>query len=301
MTARCSIVVVFHDMRREAPRTLFSLSRRYQRGVDDLDYEVLVLDHGSSQPLDPAMVAGFGDEFRYHAVDTDAVSPCRALNHGVAMARHPFVLLAIDGARLLSPGLLALAARGLALAPHPFVFTLGMHLGPAVQNVLATRGFSRAEEDALLAEVDWQADGYRLFGVSTSALSSRDGFYSELTESNLFGLRRADYEALGGFDERFVAPGGGLANLDLFARAMSEPSLAPVMLLSEATFHQQHGGVAAEAPLERHPWPEFQAEYETIHGRPYRSAWRPPTYLGPVRDECRHLCARNRGTPGDPG
>ena len=42
-----SVVVVFHNMRREAERTLHSLSRAYQRGVDDLDYEVIVIDNGS--------------------------------------------------------------------------------------------------------------------------------------------------------------------------------------------------------------------------------------------------------------
>ena len=37
-----SVVVVFHNMRREAQRTLHSLSRAYQQEVDDLDYEVIV-------------------------------------------------------------------------------------------------------------------------------------------------------------------------------------------------------------------------------------------------------------------
>jgi hypothetical protein len=285
-------------MRREASRTLFTLSRHYQRDVADLDYEVIVLDHGSRRPLDPATVAGFGEEFRYQRVDTDAVSPCRALNQGVRMARHPFVMLAIDGARLLSPGLLALAARGLALAPRPFVFTLGLHLGPDVQNALVARGFSRADEDALLEAADWRADGYRLFGISTPAVSSGQGFDSELSESNLFALRKVDFEALGGFDERFVSPGGGLANLDLFERAITTPELTPVMLLGEATFHQQHGGVASEAPPERHPWPAFQAEYEAIRGRPYRARWRPPIYLGPHREECRHLHAAGGPSAG---
>ena len=37
-----SVVVVFYNMRREADRTLHSLSRAYQQGIDDLDYEVIV-------------------------------------------------------------------------------------------------------------------------------------------------------------------------------------------------------------------------------------------------------------------
>ena len=42
-----SVVVVFYNMRREAERTLQSLSRAYQRGIDDLDYEVIVVENGS--------------------------------------------------------------------------------------------------------------------------------------------------------------------------------------------------------------------------------------------------------------
>ena len=42
-----SVVVVFYNMRREAIRTLQSLARSYQRDVEDLEYEVLVIDNGS--------------------------------------------------------------------------------------------------------------------------------------------------------------------------------------------------------------------------------------------------------------
>ena len=42
-----SVVVVFYNMRREAARTLHSLSRAYQQGIDDLDYEVIVVENGS--------------------------------------------------------------------------------------------------------------------------------------------------------------------------------------------------------------------------------------------------------------
>ncbi len=50
-----SVIVVFYNMAREAPRTLRSLSRSYQQGIDDLSYEVIVVDNGSSpdQRLDP--------------------------------------------------------------------------------------------------------------------------------------------------------------------------------------------------------------------------------------------------------
>ena len=55
-----SVIVVFHNMEREAPRTLFTLSPQYQRGVDPGDYEVIVLDAGSHTPLEEIFVKSFG-------------------------------------------------------------------------------------------------------------------------------------------------------------------------------------------------------------------------------------------------
>ena len=42
-----TVVVVFYNMRREAARTLQSLSRAYQQGIDDVGYEVIVVENGS--------------------------------------------------------------------------------------------------------------------------------------------------------------------------------------------------------------------------------------------------------------
>jgi hypothetical protein len=47
-----SVIAVFHNMAREAPRTLFTLSAQYQRGFYPDDYEVIVVDAGSSAPLE---------------------------------------------------------------------------------------------------------------------------------------------------------------------------------------------------------------------------------------------------------
>ncbi len=66
-------------------------------------------------------------------------------------------------------------------------------------------------------------------------------------------MKRDDYLAMGGLDERFDTPGGGLANLDFFNRVHEREALRPIMLLGEATFHQFHGGVASNAPISRHP------------------------------------------------
>ena len=68
------MVVVVHNMHREARRTLHSLSRSYQWGIDDLDYEVIVVENGSApeQRLGDELVRSFGPEFRYIDLGDDA-------------------------------------------------------------------------------------------------------------------------------------------------------------------------------------------------------------------------------------
>ena len=105
--ATLSVVVVFYDMRREAERTLHSLSRAYQQEIDDLDYEVIVVENGSSdeQRLGEDFVRGFGPEFRYLDLGSDATpSPAYALNRGIAISRGESLALMIDGAHVLTPG-----------------------------------------------------------------------------------------------------------------------------------------------------------------------------------------------------
>ncbi len=85
-----TVVVVFYNMRREAKRTLHALSRAYQEGIDDLDYEVIAVENGSApeQRLGTEFVRSFGPEFRYVDMGNDATtSPVPALNRGVAEAK----------------------------------------------------------------------------------------------------------------------------------------------------------------------------------------------------------------------
>jgi hypothetical protein len=189
-------------------------------------------------------------------------------------------MVAIDGARMLSPGVLRYTLEVLDSCPHPFVYTLGMHLGPKVQNESLLDGYCQAVEDALLDSVDWKEDGYQLFPISCVALSSRNGFFSLLSESNCFALRRSDWLDLGGFDERFSSAGGGLVNLDFFNRVHERPGMRPVMLLGEASFHQFHGGVATNVLRAEHPWKRMAAEYEAIRGKPFATVARRPEYHG---------------------
>ena len=285
---RLSVILCFFDMPREARRTLHSLTTTYQLGVEAPDYEVIAIDNGSTRPLDPGWVESLGPQFRHVSFDARSPSPCAALNHGVGAARGELVMCCIDGARILSPGILGQTLLATRSYPHPFVYSLSMHIGPQCQNASMMDGYDQTVEDALLATVDWETNGYRLFEVS-SPPANVSGFFSRLRESNCFTLRRADYLELGGFDERLGSPGGGLANLDLFNRVHADDKYAPVMLLGEATFHQFHGGVASNVPLSAHPFARFVQEYEEVKGRPFEPVYRRPDYFGASHAAKQHL------------
>ena len=284
-----SIVVIFYNMRREARRTLYSLTREYQINSNDISYEVIVIDNGSTQPLDEKWVCQHGDQFRYVFLKHRTPSPCEALNYGAEIARSDRVMFCIDGARILSPGILYQANLAANIFGNPFIYTLGMHIGPKPQNYLVQENYSQIDEDQLLETVDWKIDGYTLFDISSIALSSKKGYFSEISESNCMMLLKSTFIKLGGFDERFISPGGGLTNLDFFNRVNQIENIGPVMLLGEATFHQFHGGTATNASMEDHPWKKMAEEYLNIHGEPFKSYFKPPFYFGKIHSKCMHL------------
>jgi hypothetical protein len=289
--AGLTVIAVFFNMRREAERTLYTLGPDYQRGVQASDYEVVAVDNGSTDPLSESEVTRFGPNFRLVSHPGGDPSPAAAINRVAAEVSSPWVMCLIDGARMLSPGILVGALGAVRERPQGFVYTIGMHLGRAPQNELVARGYDADEEDRLLDGVDWRRNGYLLFTVSSPALSVGERlFFSAVRESNCFALRRESFLEAGGFDQRFRSPGGGLVNLELFQRLVENPKLTPICLLGEATFHQFHGGVATNVPLADHPWQSFTAEYEAILGRPYAPpAEREPLYMGTIPEEARHL------------
>lgn len=275
-----SIVINFHNMRREAARTLFTLSRSYQRRVHDLSYEVIAIDNGSTEPLSRDLVESFGPEFRYEFFPTSSHSPVQALNHAVSQAKAPHLVFMIDGAHLLSPGILTHAAAAFRAFPNAFVATLPLHLGPGLQNVTALQGYTQSVEDAMLARIDWQRDGYELFRLAGATSDASMGWFGALFESNCFALSAAAFHRLGGFHSGFLSRGGGLSNLDLFRNALESPDLSYVLLLGEATFHQYHGGITTNVAPEAHPWQTFHEEYVRIRHKPYARPARMPTLLG---------------------
>jgi len=289
MRPKLSVIVIFHNMRREARRTLFSLAPNYQQGVNEDDYEVIAIDNASTQPLIDDEVRAFGRNFCYVFHTTSSVSPAGAVNLGVNLARSDRVAICVDGARVLSPGILRYSLMAFRALTSPFVCTLGWHLGDEVQNLSVTKGYCQAVEDRLLDSVDWQRNGYALFSISTLALSNKDGWFSPVLESNCFVIAKQEFLGLGGFCEGFQSPGGGLVNLDFLFSACEAPHLEPVLLLGEGTFHQFHGGVATNVPMDQHPWSRFHDEYVRLRGKPYTVPRFAPHYLGHLPIEARRF------------
>lgn len=235
-----SLVIVVHEMARELPRTITSLTAPYQHGMDGRD-EIIVVDNGSREPPLQAAFAGLVPPVRVIRQPAPTASPVPAINTGLAAAAGALIGVWIDGARLASPGLVAAARAAARLHPRAVIATPNFQLGPQLQYLAAERGYDPAAEDRLLDGIGWPADGYRLFDVATP--EARDGPAGPLRESNALFLPRPLWDELGGYDPVFDEPGGGAANPDALVRACGLADAQLIRIVGEGTFHQIHGGL----------------------------------------------------------
>jgi len=267
---KLSVIVIVYNMRREAARTLRSLSREYQQSIDDLNYEVIVIDNGSSAPLAKGEVEALGDYFHYHYLADASTSPAHAINYGVGQAKGEFVAIMIDGAHILTPGLLHYANVALKQYPQPVVVAGYWFLGPGQQWQLAEQGYTSADEDKLFEQIDWPANGYELFLIGEE-IGGRHWLHA-FFESNCLFMRKSLFETIGGADERFDMPGGGFLNADLYREAAEYGGAQVVAILGEATFHQFHGGTTtnvSESEKDRLV-ASYHEQYRKIRGDEYR-------------------------------
>ena len=262
-----SIVVISYNTPRELPRTLLSLSPGYQQGIDRDEYEVIVVDNGSSIPPTVAQYEHLGMDLTVLTTESPVRSPVAAINRGLNLSIGSSVGVFIDGARIASPGLLRSAREALRVSQRAVVGTRGRYLGYKFQRDSMLDGYNQAAEDHLLATVAWQDDGYDLFQISVFDESAGASWLNPIAESNSLFMSRPMWAELNGYDPRFRLAGGGMVNLDTWKRALALPEARPVVLLGESTFHQFHGGVATNGTLKAID--VFYEEYRTIRGREF--------------------------------
>jgi cephalosporin hydroxylase len=300
-TKDLSVVVVFYNMKREAARTLHSLSRAYQVGVEDLDYEVLVVENGSApdQRLGAEYVGSFGPEFRYLDLGEDArPSPVFALNAGIMAATGDVIALMIDGAHVLTPGVLSFAMGALRTHEPAVVAAQQWYVGPGEQNETVVHGYDQAFEDELFERIGWPNDGYRLFDIGTF-IGDRDWF-DGIWESNCIFVPRSHLEQVGGFDNSFSEAGGGYANLELYERLVGSPDITFVTMLGEGSFHQVHGGTTTnqtDATERRRRITSYAQHFSELRGRPFRGPGKPIHFVGAMRENAARTKPRFRGAP----
>jgi hypothetical protein len=280
---RLSVIICVYDMPREAPRTILSAGLPYQKDVTVSDYEVIVVENGSKRPLSPNERQTVPVGVKIVDMPDPRPSPVFALNWAARnLATGDILLFAIDGARIFSDRLYAATLAAHDLVGDAFVYTLGWHIGPKVQMQSVEEGYSDTEEDRLIARCGWPHRPAGLFEISVFAGSSQAGFFGQITESNAFSMPRSLFERIGGFDERFTSPGGGLANLEIFRRYVCRDGARNICLLSEGSFHQTHGGVATSGKIK---FDAFNAEHRKIFGRNYWSPVYDALYHGQIRPE----------------
>ncbi len=268
-----SIIVNFYNMQREAARTLHSLSRAYQRGIDGLEYEVLCLDNGSNPPLEQAFIESFGPEFRLVRPDPPHPSPVGPINRAAQQAKGRVIGVMIDGAHVITPGVVRQTMEVFDEHPGAVVAVRPWFVG-GDQRWLAVNGYSREMEDGLFGGIDWPSDGYGLFRIGIPMTSIQNAWFRGMAESNCLFLSTELYRRIGGFDEGFDEPGAGLANLDIFTRAIDAIEGPLVALLGEASFHQFHDGTTTNVGDDEKDRRvrEYMVKYQEVKGETFRSA-----------------------------
>jgi len=194
----------------------------------------------------------------------------------------------VDGARMVTPGLVAGIIKGHKLEEDTVVSVPGYHLGRQLQQNSVELGYGFDEEYALLQKIGWPMKGYRLFEIACFSGSCTAGIFRPNSESNCISVPRHIWYRLGGFDRRFTLPGGGLLNLDFYRRACEASGVQHVVLMGEGTFHQFHEGVTTggidrlkrEVLLE-----QFEAQYTALRGESYQCPQTEPIYLGQLSPE----------------
>jgi hypothetical protein len=294
-----SFVLIVYDMPEQAQNTVRSLFADYQRDAKSQDYEVIIVENESRNTMSRDFLDSLPPNFSYHLRKETRPTPIHAANFGIEIAKGDNICVLIDGARLLTPGVVKNVILGHRISSRAIVTVPGYHLGFELQQKAVGSGYGVEQEQTLMRSISWPEEGYRLFEISCFSGSCSSGFYLPHSESNCISMPRELWAALGGFDVRFDLRGGGVVNLDLYKRACEYPGISHVFLHGEGTFHQFHGGVTTggeEAEARQKFITGFMEQYEHIRGRKYASPVTKTIYLGEISDQALKFVHISSGT-----
>ena len=148
MQPKLSVIVTIYNMQKEAARTLYSLSAKYQQGIAEQDYEVIVVDNGSKTKYPREELESFGSNIRYLYIENAPPSPAYAMNYGVQQARGKYIGLMIDGARIVTPNILNYALKAFNVFSKPIITAPAWHIGPAIhREAINNYGHTKEKED----------------------------------------------------------------------------------------------------------------------------------------------------------
>ena len=158
-----------------------------------------------------------------------------ALKEGIAAARGDVIGLMIDGARMVTPGVMRNVADAYKAFPDAVVATAGFHIGDDDHQNSSDRGHDENRRS-----------NYSLGPVAGERVPAVLGIHRERCQplrpaAPADGVQRHVRDAGGDrgdrrADERFDQAGGGVLNLDLFRELVELPGHQLVVLPGEATF-----------------------------------------------------------------
>ncbi|MEM1087756.1 MAG: class I SAM-dependent methyltransferase [Pseudomonadota bacterium] len=277
-----SFIIAYYDIPDQIERTLMTCSPEYQ-DIPAEKIDVIIADNGSNIPLPDDLQERF--PFVSKILRTEGKpSPVFALNAAISEARFESVALMIDGAHMLSPGIVGLTEQIYEAFERPVINIPQYLLGRFSQGL-------RSQEDAFkhetrrLNHLNWPENGYALFDFCVRPGESPFKDYYSTPESNCLITTKSVIEDCGGFDERFTEPGAGFANLELFFRLTHHPENTYVLFPGEGSFHQNHdGAIVGKSPTTRDKTlNEFRSKYKEIIGHEVVFNARAPFMFGPVR------------------
>ena len=279
---KITIVVVFRNNRREAQRTLYTLSSVYQKEVTEEDYNVIVVDDNSKYGLDEKTVKHFGPNFSYHDYKSEDYVPLEALIWGVLKVETPYVMCMSDGAYMITPKVVKETQRALRLFEDGFVYTCPFLLSPLVSKDSKVNAQYQAIEDELLRTTNWKRNGYELFAISNIE-NVNNAFLSPVPESYCFTLSKEKLISNKAIQKAFITEGKGMKNLALFKNFVESPELKPVGLVGEGSFYQTNHTTFIKSPPVN-PIGIFEEEYKAVNGNVVERSGYRPYFWGQVSD-----------------